>query len=226
LWKHIEDVPENFRNQIIAHEPGKSPEEAFRLWFMVEEQHWIMMQSGRRDFYVNCWHAADHESVAMWKIYGAPGAGIAIISNGGRLETALASNSDHLYLGAVRYEEPDVIEFGSTNGFDPVLIKGTSYRYEQEIRLVYWDTADIHNALANFDWNDATMRFDNLVEDQRPLTPGRSFACDLNVLIDRVIVSPFAPSWYLPMIIHLRDQLNFTFDVTSSKLLIAPTIIP
>ncbi len=113
LWRTIEEVPEPLRRQIMklcSRGTDSTPAAAFRSWFMREEQACIMTQSGRRDFYVNCWHAADHESVAMWKIYGAPGAGVAIVSNGARLETALDANDEQLHLGAVRYRDPSVFE--------------------------------------------------------------------------------------------------------------------
>ncbi len=71
----------------------------------------LFAQAGRRQFYVNCRHAAP-ESVAIWKIYGAPGAGVAIVSNGARLENALSENRTRLHLGAVHYVEPDVFVIG------------------------------------------------------------------------------------------------------------------
>jgi hypothetical protein len=187
----------------------------------------MMTQFGRRQFYVNCWHAAQHESAAMWKIYGSPGAGVAIVTHGGRLEAALASDSKELHLGAVRYVDPATFEIGTPNAFDTLMVKRANYSYEQEVRLVHWDTeGDLHDPLANFSWNEDTMRFDDIVEDHRPLVPGSLLDCDVDVLIERVIVSPFAPPWYLPMIERLREQLGFRFAVTASNLLTVPSIIP
>jgi hypothetical protein len=227
MWRKISDVPESLRTQILSfggHD--SSPEERFHHWLMLEEQVCLFEQAGRRQFYINCWHAAAHESAAMWKIYGAPGDGIAIISNGARLESALASNPERLHLGAVQYVDPDVFVIGTRNSFEPVLVKGAPYRYEHEVRLIYWDTTDMHDPLQNFDWNSETMRFENVIEDSRPVNPGVLLSCDVSVLIDRVIISPFAPSWYLPMIERLRDQLDLKFTVSISKLLTAPQQIP
>ncbi|CAN7160796.1 DUF2971 domain-containing protein [Rhizobium rhizogenes] len=224
MWSTIENVPEPLRTQIanFGGPDGRSPEQRFKDWYMLEEQTCIFAQSGRREYYVNCWHAAQHESVAMWKIYGAPGAGVAVITNGARLETALASNSNRLLLGAVRYAEPNQLVIGTSNAFEPVITKGAAYQYEQEVRLVFWETEGMHDPLAHDKWNPDSMRFEDIIEDPRPLKPGIHLSCDVNVLVDRVLVSPFAAPWYLSMIEKLRDQLGFRFPVIASKLLTAP----
>ena len=228
IWKSIDEVPPHLKNQILrlcSRGTDGTPEAAFRSWFMVEEQRCIMAQTGRRDFYVNCWHAAGHESVAMWKIYGAPGAGVAIISNGGRIETALSENEQSLHLGAVQYQDMNAFQIGTANVFDTITKKRKSYEYEHEVRLVYWHTGESHDALVNDEWNEETMRFDNLVEDTRPISPGVSLNCDIDVLIDCVIVSPFAPPWYAAMIERLRDQVGCCFKVKPSSILKAPVVV-
>lgn len=227
MWSRIEDVPEQLRSQIMMFGGDQgTPEERFQRWFMLEEQTCIFELAGRRQFYVNCWHAATHESVAMWKIYGAPGAGVAIVTNGARLENSLSENPMRLHLGAVQYVEPDVLVIGTQNTFDSVMIKGAPYTYEREVRLVYWDTNEMHDPLQDFDWNPERMRFDAIVEDARPLNPGIHLSCDVSILIERIIISPFAPSWYLPMIERLRDKLNLSFPITRSRLLTAPQQMP
>lgn len=229
MWKSIDEVPEALRVQILQIYGGKSndsPEAMFRGWVMVEEQRCIMTRSGRRDYFISCWHAAKNESAAMWKVYGAPGAGVAVVTNGGRMEHALACNEQNFYLGAIQYRDPSWLQIGSSNGFDSIMIKRDSYAYEQEVRLVHWHTGESHDALANFDWNDETLRFDNLIEDNRPLREGMALSCDIDTLIERVVVSPFAPAWYIPMIERLRDRLGFSFPVHLSKLMEGPPVIP
>ena len=229
MWQTVDDLPEVLRRQIIeiyGKDVDASPQGAFRSWVMIEEQRCIEMQSGRRNYYVNCWHAADHESIAMWKIYASPGSGVAIVTNGARLETAISANERQLHLGAVRYADPSSIEIGRQNGFDTLMIKRASYAYEQEVRLVYWETGDFHDALKNDAWNEDTFRFDNLIEDTRPIRPGISLGCEIDVLVEYAIVSPFAPPWYLPMMERLRDRLGYHFPIFASKLLAAPPVIP
>lgn len=228
MWRSIEEVPELLRTQIIEMCSGGtdgSPAAAFRGWVMSEEQRCIMTLSARRDFYLNCWHAADHESVAMWKVYGEPGTGVAILSNGGRIEAALVSNPEEMHLGWVDYVDPSAFQIGTSNIFDTFMRKRASYAYENEVRLVHWQTGQYHDPAANFAWNDETMRFDDLIEDTRPPNPGISLNCDLDVLIEAVIVSPFAPPWYTVMIERLRERLGYHFPVVQSSLLQAPRAI-
>ncbi|MCW3849127.1 DUF2971 domain-containing protein [Sphingomonas sp. LB-2] len=229
IWQSINDVPEKLRVQILkmrSRGTDGTPEAAFKGWFMGEEQRCIMTQSGRRDYYVNCWHQAEHESVAMWKVYGSPGAGVAVVSNGARLETALAANEEECYLGAVKYRDPSFVEIGMPNAFDSMMIKRLSFEYEREVRLVHWRTGELHDALANFSWNEEKMRFDDLIEDSRPIPPGMALMCDVDAMIECVIVSPFAPPWYAAMIERMRDRFGYGFPVGHSRLLAAPPVIP
>ena len=229
IWRRIEDVPERFRTQILQMYGPRSdgnPEAAFKAWFMMEEQRCIMEQTSRRDYFLSCWHAAEHESVAMWKVYASPGAGVAIVSNGARLETALSSNEESLYLGTIKYRDPAIIKIGANNAFDSLMIKRPSFEYEREVRLVHWRTGEYHDAIANFAWNDEKFRFDDLIDDPRPLTRGMSIACDVDVLIERVLISPFAPPWYAQMIERTRERLGYSFPVQKSKLFDVPPIIP
>lgn len=225
MWRSLDEVPEMLRKQIVAQGHGKSDEQTFKGWFMGEEQRCWMTQSGRRNFFVNCWHAADHESVAMWKIYGSPGAGVAIVSSGGRLHTALEKASEQIYLGAVKYVDPLAFEIGTPNACDTLVRKRSSFAYEQEVRLVHWQTGHFHDPLSNFDWNEQIMRFNNIVEDPRPITPGIALDCDLDTMIEHVILSPLAPPWYLPMIERLKEKLGYSFPVSASTLLSAPPTI-
>lgn len=226
LWKTIDDVPPPLKTQIVEiYGKECSAEQAFKTWFMMSEQECHMQRSTRRNYYVSCWHAGQPESAAMWKIYGSPGAGVAIVSNGGRMEAALSAETKPLNLGAVHYEQQYTFQIGYRNSFDSLMIKRDNYAFEHEVRLVHWDTSDMHDSLANFAWNDERMRFDDIIEDQRPINPGVNLACDIDVLIERVVVSPFAPPWYLPMIERLRDQLQYHFEIRNSKLLTSPTVI-
>ena len=229
MWRTLDEVPEQLRAQILEmHSRGTDggPEAAFGGWFMGEEQRCITTQSGRRDYYINCWHASDYESVAMWKIYGSPGAGVAIVTNCARLEAALSENSEVFYIGAVQYRDPSFVQIGYPNAFDPIMLKRSSYSYEQEVRLVHWHTGELHDALADSSWNDETMRFDDIIDDPRPVRPGMSFNCNIDVLIEGVIVSPFAPLWYAPMIERVRERFGHRFPIQRSTLLDAPLFLP
>jgi hypothetical protein len=80
--------------------------------------------------------------------------------------------------------------------------------------------------MENVDWNDAKLRFDKIVEDVRPVNPGIPFDVDIDILISKVVISPYAPPWYFPMLETLKNQLNLSFEIVSSKLLDQPKVIP
>lgn len=66
----------------------------------------------RRLTKISCWHRADHESAAMWKLYAAGGKGVAVLTTPGRLQGALRPfrlapeyGKEEPYWGMVRYRD-------------------------------------------------------------------------------------------------------------------------
>jgi len=200
-----------------------SIEEVFKNWFQYGERHGINLEGKRRDFYINCWHEADHESIAMWKIYGSPGAGVAIVSNAVRLETALRASPERLFFGKVSYHHFGKLILGGEY-LEHTVSKLSSYEYEREVRLVHWDIENAHHPLANCEWNDVSWRFEKIEDELSPVKQGLKVTCQIEELIEEVVVSPFAPAWYLPMLVAVRDKLGYQFQISASPLLSEPLI--
>jgi len=66
----------------------------------------------RRLTKISCWHRADYESAAMWKLYAAEGKGVAVRTTARRLQTALQPfrlapeyREEEPYWGMVRYRD-------------------------------------------------------------------------------------------------------------------------
>lgn len=225
VWQIVADVPPYEIQRMIRHYSTNetlTPEAAFKAHMMQMEQICIYTQFWRRNYYVNCWHESDHESVAMWKVYGAPGPGIAIVSNGSRIERGLMHDDRKLYFGKVRYFDQSSETIDWSNAFNIIMAKRTSFSFENECRLVYWDTSSTHDPLDFDSWDDGTMRFEKVNRDDRPLTEGVAIECDLELLIDEVLVSPFAPNWYFDAIVKLKNSLGYKFSVRYSDLLKPP----
>jgi hypothetical protein len=199
-------------------------EAAFQHWYKRQEMMCILHEAQRRDYYINCWHESDSESVAMWKVYGSPGAGVAIISSCSRLESALQANEQNLFLGRVIYRDISAIEVGASNYFEHILSKLSNYSYEREMRLVYWSHGKSHAPLIKSRWNDVARRFEDVGDDLRPIQPGVSFNCKIDLMIEKVIISPYAPSWYVSTIEGVRNRLGYTFPVHKSILMDKPPI--
>lgn len=224
-WQSLDDVPRDTRNHILREFGPRDhqwPLSAFRSYMRQQESIHLYCQFWRRYYFVNCWHAASHESVAMWKIYASPGPGLAVISNGARLSEAFSNCEEPLYLGEVKYFDESREQLDLSNFFNAVLAKRQSFAFEKEVRLVHAEGGHRHDPADFESWNDETMRFDTLVPDQRPMIPGIAITCDLTTLIDHIVISPYAPSWYLDTIRSLRDRLGFQFEIKVSQLMTPP----
>jgi hypothetical protein len=227
LMNSIRDMPEENHGSLFSqYKLDGGTEEtikaAFEHWYKFQETMCIGHQAERRNYFINCWHEAKCESVAMWKIYESPGAGVAIVSSCSRLEGALSVNAENLHLGRVNYRDPSIVEVDVSNYFEHLLSKLSSYSYEKEVRLAYWNSDGAHQPLANATWNPTIRQHENVIDDVRPILPGIPFLCDLDHLIERVFVSPFAPSWYVNTIEAVRDKFGFKFPVHRSTLMDKP----
>lgn len=97
-----------------------------------------------RSHLINCWHANNNESFAMWKIYTKDNhPSIAIQSTLGRLKDCLEANSERIWIGEVEYI--DFREWEPTNRFFNADIPNTLvtfflkwhyFQFENEIRAV------------------------------------------------------------------------------------------
>jgi hypothetical protein len=156
----------------------------------------ISYRENRGWFGVNCWHANDYESEAMWKLYSALGSGVAIESTVERLRDVLAPTSG-INIDRVRYENFDSAEI--VKGFSScfLMLKRPSFAHEQEVR------ATIH-----------------LTEQGK----GVEVPCNLGRLIVRVHVAPSAPSIFYKAVEELccGSVHNQRFQVSPSRLLDPP----
>lgn len=121
--------------------------------------------------FINCWHENDHESEAMWKLYTSTlNQGIAIRTTYHKLYRSLGKNPS-IHIGRINY-----IDF--TNNFaginDSFWFKRRSFEHEKEVRAIFQD----HKS------NDL----------------GKVIPVDLNILIDKIYVSPTSEEWFKEMV--------------------------
>lgn len=96
----------------------------------------------KKSYFISCWHLAEHESVAMWKIYSSEHAGIAIKTTIGKLKKSLTDENQQIHIGEVEYidDHSSHKEHHISNihwgGLSQACIKRRSFEYEKEVRLI------------------------------------------------------------------------------------------
>jgi hypothetical protein len=58
-------------------------------------------------------------------------------------------------------------------------------------------------------------------ESSRRASPGRKgvyVPADVSVLIERIVVSPFSPTWFSDLVVSLSKKLGYTFEVVPSEM--------
>ena len=169
----------------------------------------------RKESYVSCWHMNRGESEAMWKLYASSGYAIAICSTYKLLAEALPSQyepTDHLgpFLGVVDYADHHVDDLPRGNIFHAIMHKRLSFVHEQECRAVIW-RAGPQNQIGPTPQN---------VLDGYP--PGVAVPTPLDSLVQRVVVSPAAPSWFTDTVADITSQYSYSFSVEQSALTTKP----
>jgi hypothetical protein len=155
--------------------------------------------------YVNCWHASDYESAAMWKLYGQSDNSVAIETD---YLTLAAEASDYVYLGLVTYIDYQTESFPPNNGYYRYFHKRKSFEYEKEVRLFQERIpieVDSEGRKAYFPDVDNHL-------------PGVKIEIDLTRLVKKVHVSPTAPAWFKNLVEKTTSQFNFSFEITQSNL--------
>lgn len=142
----------------------------------------------RASMFVSCWHANEHESEAMWRLYCGTGGGVAIQTTYARLVESVADQHD-VYVGLVQYVDYEDASFPDANAFYPVMHKRASFAHEREVRLVryfgdppYPDTVPMNLALP---W-------------------------EVDAFCENVFVDPYAPAYYFESVKAVLEAMRPT----------------
>lgn len=145
----------------------------------------------RKGTYVNCWHMAEHESAAMWRLYSRTEEAISVQTSYSKLVDAF---SEEILIGLVNYIDYDSEIIPLNNMLWPVMHKRLSFQHEREVR-----------AVSPFD-----------MAADAPL--GKSVSVDLATLIENVYVSPESPDWFYRLVCNLTKTMGGNFAVDRSRL--------
>ena len=119
---------------------------------------------------LNCWHANDSESDAMWGLYSDWVYGIAIMSTPNRIRQAFSENNVTLYVTPIEYHDLHT----SDKVFDslPVAYKHKAFEHEKEYRIY----------LSGY-----PLPIEN---------NGVSLSVKAETLIEKIVLSPGCPPWF------------------------------
>lgn len=172
-----------------------------------------LTESVRRHAFLNCWHMNDHESAGMWRLYVSSGAGIAIQSTFARLRDCFHLNQEEIVsIGTVKYLDygGDAMSWGDSS--DPFLYKRKSFAHEQELRAF----VQKYPGLPGGHPVDPDSPPVNLLESESPFDG--YVACDLDVLVERVYVSPASGGWFRRLVESVLARYGLSKPIVQSSL--------
>lgn len=184
----------------------------------VIQQH-IQLNHARREHakadraktFICSWHAQDHESAAMWKLYVKSDEGIAIESSYVNLIESLRDYQEfEVNVGMVKYIDysRELISLG--NGLAPFMHKRKSFEHERELRALIWTPQHGKNTIGVHPIN----KYEGL--------DGLHVPVKLETLISRIRVAPTAQPWIYELIQAVVKKYDLEIPVERSDLAAKP----
>jgi hypothetical protein len=169
---------------------------------LVTMTRWLPCRS-----FVSCWHAADIESVALWKIYAGSEGDLAIRSTVGALQSIFPEFTERegtiLVNQAVRSVQ--YINYRTEHPFlndvmGPLCYKRRAFAYEQEIRLLRQEIPSGPAKNRPGGWA--------IQMGPPPENRGVEFPVDLTALIEAIYLAPASPKWLLDIVRETMSRFD------------------
>lgn len=229
-WTTIHEVPESDREAILkaryTRDPSsETPEIKLEHDRVYRDRKIRQAFANRRTYFANCWHLANHESAAMWKVYGEIHNAVAVVTDLRRIDRALPEYKFSIQCGKVSYIDFEATTLDISNGFTPLLHKRESFEYENEVRLLIWDTSiGYREAPINFNGRVQTTTFGLEPEEVelQPIKPGLFVPCDVRELISEIRISPTSDGWFEDVVKDFCKALDISAPISRSDLTRAP----
>ncbi|WP_338558141.1 DUF2971 domain-containing protein [Acinetobacter sp. KS-LM10] len=177
---------------------GKSEEDMEELSNLhINNQSLLPMYS-----YASCWYIGEEESAAMWKLYGETKNCIAILTSVANLEEALINDNNNavVYIKEVTYHEDDKRP-ESINWLNPLFEKRTSFKYEQELRVLYFLGEGLTSISYPNNLNPPDKKSINNPD-------GIKLKINLATLVNGVYISPEADPHFKGLVEKLLDRMG------------------
>ena len=149
-----------------------------------------MIESYKLHNAINCWHANEYESSAMWNLYLKCDEGVAIQTTYKRLKTSIIDN-EKVFLGNVRYIDYETESIYQFSNLEPFFHKRKCFEHEREVRAI--------------------VNFENEI-----LMDGLQISVDLENLIQNLYVPPNSPEWFFALVKNEVVKCGYAFKVKQS----------
>jgi hypothetical protein len=159
-----------------------------------------MYEASRRWTYVNCWHANEVESAAMWRLYARSNEAIAVRSTFAKLAAQMPDNT---YVGVVQYIDYETEFIPESNSFYRFMRKRKSFAHEREVRAVRQAPITVGEEMKALQPNPAL---------------GIIVPVSLPDLITHVHVAPTAPPWFGELVEKSTRRFGLELPVLRSSL--------
>lgn len=147
----------------------------------------------KKSTFISCWHENERESEAMWRLYSSfLPNAIAIKTSYERLYTSLGKNPE-IMIGRVKYIDYRD-SFSDINS--SFWRKRKSFEHEKEVRA--------------------------MMIDHKDSGVGKSVECNLETLIEEVLISPTSPQWFYELVSDINKKFELNVPVKKSELLELP----
>lgn len=147
----------------------------------------------RQYTYISCWHQNEQESEAMWRLYSRDVTNaVAIQTTAQKLYLAL-DRDPTIDIGKVKYIDYEK-QYATVNG--AFWYKRKSFEHEREVRAI-------------------------LQSRDNPCA-GHAISVDIDILIDSIYISPYAPKWFAEVVINVVDRYEIKKPVYQSSMLVTP----
>ena len=194
------------RHRKYTEQFASSPEMLERVTIMTNKG----MSPGQDVFAVNCWFLGSQETEKMWNDYGENGNGVAIRSTVERLSTSFQNLGGLAKLSVidrvqyVDFESHDMNENDALNVDKVAFLKNKSLAHENEVRILTPSLC--------FNPDGISLNKEQFTQK------GLNVKCQLQTLIQEVIVGPCAEPHFFTLIERLVGRYQLCVDVKKSQL--------
>jgi hypothetical protein len=149
----------------------------------------------------------------MWDLYAKKNAGIAIKTTISKTVTAFRNSAHNIAVAKVAYDIDGTMSALTSGIYDSLLIKRQAFAHENEIRLLVFSLVGYE--APGYSEDNQVYNLNVL----KSVPTGLYIPCDIEQLIDEIVVSPLIPSYAYEGVAAITKQYMPSTIVRKSRLL-------